>query len=86
LSGLLSPFPLYAAILAVFAQRSSGYLAAVGVWRGLVFGLFGFLGFFTVLAALLDRVGIARAFVLALAAVILIQAGTLILLRRVGDL
>jgi hypothetical protein len=58
----------------------------VGVWRGLVFGLFGFLGFFTVLAALLDRVGIARAFVLALAAVILIQAGTLILLRRVGDL
>jgi hypothetical protein len=86
LSGLLSPFPLYAAILAVFAQQSSGYPAAAGVWRGLVFGLFGFLGFFTVLAALLDLVGIAPAFVLALLAVILIQAGTLTVLRRVGDL
>ncbi|HVU15050.1 MAG TPA: hypothetical protein VHD90_27440, partial [Phototrophicaceae bacterium] len=37
LTGLLSPFPLYTAILAVFAQRSAGAYPAIKVVRGLLY-------------------------------------------------
>src|SRR5262249_186512 len=46
LTGLLSPFPLYAAILAVFAHRLQGPSQAVRVVHGLTAGLFGFGIFF----------------------------------------
>jgi energy-converting hydrogenase Eha subunit B len=82
LSGLLSPFPLYAGILAVFAHRQGGFSAAAMVWRGLQFGLFAFLAFFSILAATLDRIGIAGAFLLAIAVALLVQTMTLALLRR----
>ena len=82
LSGLILPFPLYAAILAVFAHRLGGFAAATEVWRGLLFGLFSFLAFFTVLAATLVPFGIALGFVLAVASAVLVQAMTLLLLRR----
>ena len=82
LSGLLSPFPVYAAILAVFAHQRGGPAAARLVWRGLLFGLFAFLAFFTVLAAALVPLGIGPSFGLAIVAALLIQAATLRLLRR----
>ena len=82
LSGLLSPFPLYAGILAVFAHRQGGAPAARSVWRGLLFGLFAFLGFFMVLAATLRPIGIGGSFALAIVTALLIQALTLLLLRR----
>lgn len=81
LSGLILPFPLYAAILAVFAHRLRGVAAATAVWRGLLFGLFSFLAFFTVLAATLVPFGIALSFVLAVAAALGVQATTLVLMR-----
>jgi hypothetical protein len=82
LSGLLSPFPLYAAILAVFAHRRAGPAAARLVWCGLFFGLFAFLGFFTVLAATLVPLGVGVSFGLAIGTALLIQGATLLLLRR----
>lgn len=82
LSGLLSPFPLYAGILAVFAQRRGGFSAALAVWRGLLFGLFAFLGFFSVLAATLVETGIVLSFTLAIAAALAIEGATLLVLRR----
>lgn len=81
LSGLILPFPLYAAILAVFAQRLGGTSAATSVWRGLLFGLFSFLAFFTVVAAAIVPLGIGPAFLLAILAAIVTQAATLVLLR-----
>src|SRR5688572_8499191 len=60
-SGTIAAFPLYAAILTVFAHRS-GPAPAIQVLRGLLWGLFGFAGFFLTLAALLDRASIAVAF------------------------
>ena len=81
LSGLLSPFPLYAAILAVFAHRMGGASAARMVWRGLFYGLFGFLGFFTVLAATIVPLGIGASFALAIVTALMIQGVTLILLN-----
>jgi hypothetical protein len=81
LTGLLSPYPLYAAILAVFAQRVEGIAAAIAVWRGLLFGLFSFAAFFTVLSATLVRLGIPAAFALAVVIAFAIQGIALLLIR-----
>jgi hypothetical protein len=74
LTGLLAPFPLYGAILAVFAQQQDGAVPAIGVLRGLVFGLFSFASFFLVLAVLLGQLPIARAFGAASAVALASQA------------
>ena len=42
LTGLLAPFPLYAAVLTVFAHAFDGGDAAASVLRGLLLGLFAF--------------------------------------------
>lgn len=67
-------YPVYAAVLTVFAHRSSGPAAAVAVLRGVVLGLFAFATFFFVLASLLGRIDTAAAFVCATAAALLVQA------------
>jgi hypothetical protein len=82
LTGLVAPFPLYAAILVVFTHALEGPGHAAAVLRGLLVGLYCFTGFFFVLAALLERVGMFAAFSAATAAMLAIQAGTLLLLRR----
>jgi hypothetical protein len=78
LSGVLATFPLYAAVLTVFAHRA-GPAPAVQVLRGLLLGLFSFAGFFLVLGGLIERLGVAGAFVAATAAALAIQAGSLAL-------
>ena len=82
LTGLLAPFPLYGAVLAVFAHRLQGSAAAVTVLRGLLVGLFAFAVFFLSLAVLIERAGIGPAFVVALALTFALQAGALWTLRR----
>src|SRR5262249_52355315 len=82
LTGLLAPFPLYGAVLAVFAHRLHGPAAAVAVLRGLLVGLFGFAVFFLVLAAFIERAGIGPAFATALAVTLALQAGALWMLQR----
>jgi hypothetical protein len=82
LTGLVTPFPLYAAILVIFTHALEGPGHAAAVLRGLLVGLYCFTGFFFVLAVLLERVGMLAAFTAAIAAMLAIQAGTLLLLRR----
>ena len=76
LSGVLATFPVYAAILTVFAHRA-GAAPAVEVLRGLLLGLFSFAGFFLVLGGAIERLGVAGGFVAATAAALAIQAGSL---------
>ena len=76
LSGLLATIPLYASILAGFGFQLVGPAAAIRVWRGLLFGLFGFGAFYLVLAASLESIGLA-AFGLALLTAAVIQVLTL---------
>ncbi len=83
LTGLLAPFPLYGATLAVFAHRFEGAAPAATVLRGLVLGLFAFAGFFVVLAASIERVAMAAAFGGATLAALVCQGGSLWWLRRV---
>jgi hypothetical protein len=82
LSGLLSPFPLFAMVLAVFAHRSSGPDAARDVLRGLLFGLFSFAAFCAVAALALSSFGIAAGLALATATCLGVQGLTLLILRR----
>jgi len=81
LSGLLATIPLYASILAGFGHTLAGPRAAIDVWRGLLFGLFGFGAFYLTLALLLEPLGLA-AFAAAMTAAVVMQALTLRLLRR----
>ena len=64
-TGTLSPFPVYATILTVFAHRGQGAPAAIGVQRGLLAGLFGFVRFFVVVAGSIERVGVGVGFIVA---------------------
>lgn len=82
LSGLLSPFPVYAGVLAIFAHRQGGGAAANDVLTGLLFGLFSFGVFFLVLATSLSRWGIGIAFLVAILAALVIQGLTLRALAR----
>lgn len=81
LTGLLAPFPLYAAILTVFAHRLQGPGHAVEVLRGLLLGLFAFAGFFFVLATLIERVSLIWAFTAAIMVALMVQAGAFYILR-----
>jgi hypothetical protein len=84
LAGLLSPFQAYACILAVFTHRSHGGHAAGQVMRGAVVGTLGSAVFFTALASLLSPFGTLTAFATAMSMTVVVQAGTLPIVRRIG--
>jgi hypothetical protein len=65
LSGLITPFPIFASVLAPFAHRQQGADAATQFLRGLAAGLFGFAGFFLVVGALLPGAGIVWVYAMA---------------------
>src|SRR5579872_1085881 len=73
LTGLLTTFPVYASVLAVFAHHQQGPAAAQQVLRGLLLGLFGFASFFLVVAALIEHTGIGPAFAAAVLVVAAVQ-------------
>src|SRR5574341_1101261 len=77
LTGLLTTIPLYVSILTVFAHRHQGPAAAVHVLRGLLYGMFAFASFFLILNLLLERAGIAVAFLSAIAVALTIQGTSL---------
>ena len=82
LSGLLTTYPVYAGVLAVFAHAQRGGAAAVQVVRGLCYGILAFATFFLAVGALVDRVGILPAFLAAAAGAIFVQAVTLTRVRK----
>jgi hypothetical protein len=82
LSGLLATFPIFAAVLTVFAHRVQGAEAARQVIRGLLMGLYGFASFFIVLGELLPLASVATAFAGASLAAILVQGVSFKLMRR----
>ena len=68
LSGLLTPFPVAATILASFTHRFDGSAAAAQLLRNLLAGLFSFALFFVVVGALVERRGVGTSFVASTAA------------------
>ncbi|MGH2471035.1 MAG: hypothetical protein ACRDG6_01330 [Candidatus Limnocylindria bacterium] len=81
LSGLLTTYPVYAGVLAVFAHAQRGGDAATHVMRGLCYGIIAFATFFFAVGALVDRAGIAPAFAVATASALFVQAMTLTRIR-----
>ena len=73
LSGLLSPLPIYAAVMIAFTHAHAGGPAARATTRGVLAGLFAFAAFFTVLAATLDRLAPIPAFAAAVCAALAVQ-------------
>ena len=82
LAGLLSPFPVYATVLSVFAHRLTGPASAVAVLRGLLAGLFGFALFFVTVALTLESRGIAFAFAVGLVIALAAQGVSLAIAHR----
>ena len=75
-SGLLTPFPVITAILAVFAHSQVGSDAVVRIFQGFLPGLLSLCGFFATLALALPFLG-AAAFGLALFVAVAAQVATL---------
>ncbi len=82
LTGLLTTIPLYVTILTVFAHRHQGPAAAAHVLRGMLYGMFAFAGFFLTLSLLIERAGIAVAFLSAIAIALAVQGVSLWVLRK----
>jgi hypothetical protein len=85
LSGLLTTYPVYAGVLAVFAHAQRGGAAATQVVRGLCYGIIAFATFFLAIGALVDRAGIIPAFAAAGAGAIAVQGLTLTRVRTKGS-
>lgn len=84
LSGLLTPFPIFASILGAFTHHFQDASAARRLLRGVVTGSYTFGVFFLLIAGMIERWGIAATFVLALIVALLMHGGILLLLRRYG--
>ena len=81
-SGLLSPFPVFACVMAVFAHHASGPSAAHRLLRGITIGSFAFASFFVVLALTLERAAIVLAYGLAVVAALSVNGLSLFVLLR----
>jgi len=82
LSGLLTTIPLYVTILGVFLQRQQKPAAVAHLFRGMMYGMFAFVGFFVILGILLPRTSIAVSFLSATFMAFAIQGCSLMILRR----
>jgi hypothetical protein len=81
LAGLLSPFPVFGAVLALFTHHTHGPAGATQVLDGLLLGLLAPAGFFLVLALTLPSIGLA-AFAIASAAAIVTHGASLLAIPR----
>lgn len=84
LSGLLTPFPIMATVLACFSHAQGGPDEVLQLLRGLLLGYGGFALFCFVVAIALVPLGIAAAFPLACLAAALCQAAVLLRTRSLA--
>jgi hypothetical protein len=82
LSGLLTTFPAYASVLAVFTHRFDGAAASSLFLRGVVTGTLASAVFFFLLASFIMRLGLSIAFGLALLAAMTLQYFLFCYLRK----
>ena len=82
LSGLLSPFPVFSTVIAVFTHHQQGADTASQLLRGVVVGTFSFLSFFLVVAVLLPVAPMFWTYLAATAASIGVNSLALRFVRR----
>ncbi|MBL7253320.1 hypothetical protein [Paractinoplanes lichenicola] len=81
-TGILAPFPIATSVVAAFVLAQQGSPAVIATLGGTMRGLIGFALFCFLVAVLLGPLGIAFAFVIATAAVLLVQATWTAAVRR----
>jgi hypothetical protein len=81
-TGLLSPLPVFAAVLGVFVHRAEGSAAAARLLRGVVLGSLAHAAMFVVIAGWLPDEGLALTYVLAGAAAIATNGVILLAVAR----
>ena len=83
-AGVLAALPTLASVLAVFTHARHGADALLGLLRGMLGGMVAFAAFCVVVALLVDRAGIAAAFLAATLAAVAVQAGAYAPVRTAG--
>ena len=81
-SGLSASYPIVSAALAIFAHAVRGPSGGMAALRGMASALFGFIGFFAVVATMIVPFGAPVAFGAAVAVAMIIQGLTLIWIQR----
>lgn len=81
LSGLITPFPIFATILAVFAHTQLGASASIQSLRGILTGLYAFATFFLVVGGLVTVLPIAIVYLLAVVVALSVNGFTLRFVR-----
>ena len=84
LTGLLTPFPIYATTLAVFTHRSQGGEEAVKLLRGVIMGSLTFIFFFLIVSLTIVAWGVGASFLMAIGASFVTHTTSLRLLRLRG--
>jgi hypothetical protein len=82
LTGLLTPFPVYATILAVFTHRLGGRNQTVKLLRGVVAGSFTFAVFFLVISMTIIAWGLGVSFVCAIGVSLVSHTVSLLFLKH----
>src|SRR4029077_9007999 len=81
--GLIAPFPIYASIMGGFTHALYGPAASIRLIRGVLMGLYGFTCFYFAVA-LLATTSVLVAFTVATGTALLVQGGSMWLIRRFG--
>lgn len=81
LSGLITPFPIFATILAVFAHTQLGASASIQSLRGILTGLYAFATFFLVIGGLVTVLPVALVYLLAVIVALSLNGFTLRFVR-----
>lgn len=81
-TGMLSPFPVFASVLAAFHQRHDGPDAAVLVLRGILTGVLSFCAFFFVVGVMLPAFSLWSTYLVASACAVVLNGINGLLLRR----
>jgi hypothetical protein len=82
LAGLLTPFPIFTTVFAVFTHRYQGAKAAMRLLRGLIAGLFTFALFFLIVSSTITKMGTGLAFLAATASAAFLHSLSLWWLHR----
>ena len=81
-SGLLSPFPVFACVMAVFSHQHGGAGAAHRLLHGVIVGSFAFAAFFVVVGLVVEHVSLVVAYILATSMALAVNGFSLLALVR----
>ncbi len=79
-SGLLSPFPVFACIMAVFSQIQGGAMAVRRLLRGMIIGCLGAASFLVVVGFTVERTSLVLVYVLATGIAVIVNGASFVTL------